>query len=144
MTNVEKPSAARKPAAAKPAGAKKPAAPSKDKKVYSWALLLESRHAKPPEKEPMLTGERGRPRLNVATSQTSMTLSKGDREAIEFWQERLSSVLHRKASMGETVGFLARACQERLALTSDDDSAIVTLQDLVQALVGASAEEEGS
>ncbi len=115
----------------------------REKKVYSWALLMESRHATPPEKEPVITAERGRPRLNVATSQTSMTLSKGDREAIEFWQEQLSLVLHRKVSMGETVGFLARACQERLALAGESGSPIATLQDLVQALVGGEASEDG-
>jgi hypothetical protein len=107
----------------------------KPKKVYSWTMLIESRHAKPPEKEPVLTSERGRPRLNVVTYLTSMTLSKGDREAIEFWQEQLSGVLHRKASMGETVGFLARVCQERMVAVGEGGSPIHTLDDLVQLLV---------
>ena len=115
---------------------------TREKKVYSWVLLLESRHAKSPEKEPVMTGERGRPRLNVATTQTSMTLSKGDREAIEFWQARLSTVLNRKVSMGETVGFLARVCQERLTTMDESVSPIHTLQDMVQALVTGYIEEE--
>lgn len=109
-------------------------ATAREKKVYSWVLLLESRHGRPPEKEPTGTGERGRPRLNVATYQTSMTLSKGDREAIDFWQEYLSTLLNRKLSMGETVGFLARACQERLSLVDDAENPPKSLQDLVQML----------
>jgi hypothetical protein len=138
MTTTKKPS---KP----PEPARKPneRPRDKDKKLYSWAMLMESRHARPPEKEPVMTAERGRPRLNVATSQTSMTLSKGDREAIEFWQEQLSQVLHRKASMGETVGFLARVCQERLVALGESGGAIVSLQDLVQTLVVGSTGEEG-
>jgi hypothetical protein len=107
----------------------------KEKKTYSWLLLLESRHAKPPEREPIGTGDRGRPRLNVATTQTSMTLSKGDREAIEFWQEQLSSMLGRKVSMGETVGFLARICQERLNTIIDPELRPESLHDLVQLFV---------
>ncbi len=106
----------------------------KEPKVYSWTMLIESRHGKPPEKEPTGTGERGRPRLNVATQQTSMTLSKGDREAIDFWQEHLSKLLNRKVSMGETVGFLARICQERLNVI-DEVSDSESLQELVQLFV---------
>jgi hypothetical protein len=108
---------------------------TKEKKTYSWVLLMESRHAKPPQKEPTGTGERGRPRLNVATSQTSMTLSKGDREAIEFWQGQLSRLLDRKVSMGETVGFLARICQERF--TTLDEAGIVptSLNDMIHLFI---------
>lgn len=112
----------------------------RDKKTYSWVMLLESRHGKPPEKEPTGTGERGRPRLNVATYQTSMTLSKGDRESIDFWQAYLSNMLNRKLSMGETVGFLARACQERLGQVEDTDNLPKSLQDLVQLLVAGHME----
>jgi hypothetical protein len=107
----------------------------KERKTYSWVMLLESRHARPPEKEPIGTGDRGRPRLNVATTATSMTLSKGDREAIEFWQVQLSAVLNRKVSMGETVGFLARVCQERLTALGADASQPDSLQALVLSLV---------
>ena len=114
----------------------------KEKKTYSWLMLIESRHARPPEKEPTGTGERGRPRLNIATSQTSMTLSKGDREAIEFWQAQLSAQLNRKVSMGETVGFLARVSQERLVLISDPETQPQSLQELVHLFVTGSMEEE--
>ncbi len=107
----------------------------REKKAYSWVLLLESRHGKPPEKEPIGTGERGRPRLNVATYQTSMTLSKGDRESIDYWQDYLSTMLNRKLSMGETVGFLARVCQERMNLVNDPENQPKSLQDLVQLIV---------
>ena len=113
----------------------------REKKSYSWIMLFESRHAKPPEKEPTGTGERGRPRLNVATYQTSMTLSKGDREAIDFWQENLSTLLHRKVSMGETVGFLARVCQERLNQVAETSAPLESLQDLVQLFVTDSGDE---
>ncbi len=113
----------------------------REKKTYSWVLLMESRVAKPPEKEPTGTGERGRPRLNVATSQTSMTLSKGDREAIEYWQGRLSALLNRKVSMGETVGFLARISQERMGALAEQDGASPSLQDLVLLFVNGPLEE---
>ena len=112
-----------------------------EKKVYSWVLLMESRHAKPPEKEPIGTGERGRPRLNVATYTTSMSLSKGDREAIDFWQEHLSKLLNRKVSMGETVGFLARVCQERYNTLDEAGVRPETLQDLVQIFVSGGSED---
>jgi hypothetical protein len=115
--------------------------PAKEKKTYSWLMLIESRHAKPPEREPIGTGERGRPRLTVATSQTSMTLSKGDREAIEFWQGQLSAQLNRKVSMGETVGFLARVCQERFNIVSDPAVQPESLHDLVQLFVTGSIQE---
>jgi hypothetical protein len=114
---------------------------TRDKKAYSWVLLLESRHARPPEKEPIGTGERGRPRLNIATYQTSMTLSKGDREAIDFWQEQLSGMLNRKVSMGETVGFLARVCQERLVMLNENGQQPESLVDLVQSFVAGPEEE---
>ena len=114
----------------------------KEKKTYSWLMLIESRHARPPEKEPTGTGERGRPRLNVATSQTSMTLSKGDREAIEFWQAQLSAQLNRKVSMGETVGFLARVSQERLQLISEAENLPQSLQELVHLFVTGVMDEE--
>ena len=94
-------------------------------------MLLESRHSKPPEKEPLGAGGRGRPRLNVATTSTSMALSKGDREAIEFWKERLTTLLDRQVSMGETVGFLARVCQERLTALGEDFPAPENLQEMV-------------
>lgn len=113
----------------------------KERKPYSWLLLLESRHSRPPQKEPVGTGERGRPRLNVATYQTSMTLSKGDREAIDYWQEQLSALLDRKVSMGETVGFLARLCQERLNGIDASDSRFASLDDLVHTFITGSVEE---
>lgn len=114
----------------------------KEKKTYAWLMLIETRHGRPPEKEPTGTGERGRPRLNVATTQTSMTLSKGDREAIEFWQAQLSTHLDRKVSMGETVGFLARISQERLNLISDPETQPQSLHELVQLFVSGSIDEE--
>ena len=116
--------------------------PNKDKKTYSWLMLIESRHARPPEKEPTGTGERGRPRLNVATTATSMTLSKGDREAIEYWQAQLSEHLNRKASMGETVGFLARVCMERYLAINDPEAQPQSLQELVSLFVTGSFDEE--
>lgn len=113
----------------------------KEKKTYSWLLLLESRHARPPEKEPTSTSERGRPRLNVATYQTSVTLSKGDREAIDYWQEQLSTLIKRKVSMGETMGFLARICQERMAMMTEQGFSPQSLEEMVQVFVAGAGEE---
>lgn len=113
----------------------------REKRTYSWLMLLESRHGRPPEKEPTGTGERGRPRLTVATTQTSITLSRGDREAIDFWQEQLSALIGRKASMGETVGFLARVSQERLTALQEIGHIPATLEELVQVFVTGVGEE---
>jgi hypothetical protein len=107
-----------------------------ERKTYSWAQLIESRHARPPEKEPVRNSERGRPRLNMATYQTSVTLSKGDREALSYWQEQLSALLKRKVSLGEAAGFTAKVCQERLNQFQENEKALpATLQDLINALV---------
>ena len=116
----------------------------KERKPYAWMLLLQSRHARPPEKVPVGTGERGRPRLNVATTQTSITLSKGDREALNFWQEHLFTLLNRKVSMGETAGFLARVCQERLNALGEAAQPPDSLEELVLVLVSGLAEDAGA
>ena len=107
-----------------------------ERKTYAWAQLIESRHAKPPGKEPVRNSERGRPRLNVVTYPTSMTLSKSDRDALVYWQEQLSGLLGRQVSLGEAAGFTAKVCEERLLLLQEAGDAPGALQELINALVG--------
>jgi len=107
-----------------------------ERKTYAWAQLIESRHSRPPEKEPVRNSERGRPRLNVITYPTSVTLSKSDRDALVYWQEQLSALLGRQVSLGEAAGFTAKVCQERLLLLQDAGEAPAALQEMINALVG--------
>jgi hypothetical protein len=43
-----------------------------------------------------------------------VTLSQAEITEIEAWQHRLSTLLRRKLSVGETVGILTRICSARL------------------------------
>lgn len=66
---------------------------------------------------------------------TLVHLTDGERTEIDSWQDRISLLLGRKVSLGETVGILARVCSARLPLV-ERDVAVATLADLVRVLVG--------
>lgn len=70
----------------------------------AWVQLYEARNI-PVEVQ---TRSPGRPPGPVPRRKVGMTLSQGEIAEIEVWQERLSTLLHRKISIGETVGLLAR------------------------------------
>lgn len=84
-------------------------APSQSRNA--WVQLYEARRifnqpqARPP----------GRPPSVVPRTKVGLTLSKGEIRELEEWQERLSILLDRKVSIGETVGILSRICTARLA-----------------------------
>jgi len=76
----------------------------------AWVQLYEARRminepqARPP----------GRPPSIVPRTKVGLTLTKGEVSELEEWQERLSGLLGRKVSVGETVGILSRICTARL------------------------------
>jgi hypothetical protein len=62
-------------------------------------------------------------------------LTDGERAEIDAWQLRLSPLLGRKVSLGETAGILARICGARLPKVDSDNTAS-TLSELVRVMVG--------
>lgn len=77
----------------------------------AWVQLYEARRIfdQPQSRPP------GRPPSVVPRTKVGLTLSKGEIRELEEWQERLSNLLGRKVSIGETVGILSRICTARLA-----------------------------
>jgi len=77
----------------------------------AWVQLYEARRIfdQPQSRPP------GRPQSVVPRAKVGLTLSKGEIRELEEWQERLSSLLGRKVSIGETVGIISRICTARLA-----------------------------
>jgi hypothetical protein len=63
-----------------------------------------------------------------------MTLSQGEVQELDFWQERLSTLLRRQVSLGETVGILTRICTARYNRIPDAEK-YVNLADLVEQMV---------
>jgi hypothetical protein len=97
----------------------------------AWVQLYEARNI-PVEVQ---TRSPGRPPGPVPRHKVGMTLSQGEIAEIEVWQERLSSLLHRKISIGETVGLLARLSTARFAAISAHQS-LQALAELVEKMIG--------
>jgi hypothetical protein len=77
----------------------------------------------------------GRPPGPIPRRKVGMTLSQGEISELEVWQDRFSSLLHRKVSVGETVGLLARICTTRYASLPNRQET-ETLVDLVERMIG--------
>lgn len=77
----------------------------------------------------------GRPPALVPRRKVGMTLSQGEIHELEIWQERLSSLLQRKISLGETVGILTRICTSRVARFVGKSNPM-SLTDMVEKMVG--------
>lgn len=77
----------------------------------------------------------GRPPGPVPRRKVGITLSQGEIHELEGWQERLTTLLQRKVSMGETVGILTRVCTARLSHLPES-SEPVTLVSLVEEMIG--------
>src|SRR5574340_699767 len=97
----------------------------------AWVQLYEARRQiNEPQARPV-----GRPPSIIPRTKVGLTLTKGEVGELEEWQERLTTLLGRKVSTGETVGILSRICTARLEQLPDnyrpDD-----LNDLVNRLVG--------
>jgi hypothetical protein len=96
----------------------------------AWVQLYEARRAM----EPVATRLPGRPSASIPRQKVGVTLSQAEITEIEGWQHRLSALLRRKISVGETVGILTRICSaryERVAEFIEDDD----LVDLVEKMV---------
>jgi hypothetical protein len=77
----------------------------------------------------------GRPPSPIPRRKVGLTLSQGEISELETWQERISSLLGRKLSTGETVGILTRVCTARLARV-EEAGPFESLVDLVERMVG--------
>lgn len=97
----------------------------------AWVQLYEARHVT----EPVSTRLPGRPPAPIPRHKVGITLSQAEVHELEIWQDKLSSLLRRKISVGETVGILARVCSSRLERVAEDGE-ISDLADLVEKMVG--------
>ncbi|MEJ5200678.1 MAG: hypothetical protein WHV66_00480 [Anaerolineales bacterium] len=77
----------------------------------------------------------GRPPSPIPRHKVGMTLSQGEINELQAWQERFSNLLNRKVSLGETVGILTRICTARVNRLSTRGE-FSTLADLVEKLIG--------
>ncbi|MEA4907629.1 MAG: hypothetical protein GYA17_09170 [Chloroflexi bacterium] len=75
----------------------------------AWVQLYEARKAS----FEMETRPPGRPPAPIPRKKVGITLSQGEISELEVWQERLSALLERKVSIGETIGILTRICSAR-------------------------------
>lgn len=82
----------------------------------AWVQLYEARRQQTePQARPV-----GRPPSIVPRTKVGLTLTKGEVSELEEWQERLTTLLGRKVSIGETVGILSRICTARLDQLPED------------------------
>src|SRR5512143_3253942 len=75
----------------------------------AWVQLYEARRLEM-EVEPRTPG---RPPAPIPRRKVGFTLSQGEIRELEAWQERISRLLGRKLSTGETIGILTRVCTAR-------------------------------
>jgi hypothetical protein len=105
-----------------------PSNPSSGKSA--WVQLYEARQlmgnieSRPP----------GRPPSSVPRRKVGVTLSQGEIQELEVWQERLSVLMRRKVSVGETVGIITRICTARLTNVSAEFN-YLNLGDLVEKMI---------
>lgn len=97
----------------------------------AWVQLYEARRLMPPTR----TRSRGRPPRVTPRKATVVHLTDGERSEIDAWQDRISSLLGRKVSLGETAGILARICSARLPEV-DHGEDLQSLSELVRIMVG--------
>ncbi len=97
----------------------------------AWVQLYEARRV-PNEQE---IRSPGRPPSVVPRRKVGLTLSQGEITELENWRERISSLLHRSVSAGETLGIITRICSNRYNRLDNPDD-IGTLAELVELLIG--------
>lgn len=99
----------------------------------AWVQLYIARRQPPP---PARTRPRGRPRHLIPRGRkTAFRFTDGEHTELVVWQERLSILLDRHISFGETVGILARICSARLNSFPEEDLP-ENLSGLVSKMVG--------
>jgi len=97
----------------------------------AWVQLYQARQIKADIAE---TRSPGRPPSPIPRHKVGLTLSQGEISELEVWQERISTLMGRKVSTGETVGILARIASARLARL-DQPEAITSLVELVERMI---------
>jgi hypothetical protein len=97
----------------------------------AWVQLYEARQ---PAAEARVRPV-GRPPSMIPRRKVGLTLSQAEINDLELWQERLSQLLNRKVSTGETAGILARICTTRMARLFGSATP-ATLAELVDKMVG--------
>src|SRR5574338_235246 len=98
----------------------------------AWVQLYQARQNKADIVE---SRPPGRPPSPVPRRKVGLTLSQGEITELEAWQERLSDLMRRKLSTGETIGILTRICSQRISHV-EEDGAVETLLELVERMVG--------
>jgi hypothetical protein len=98
----------------------------------AWVQLYQARQIK---SDILDSRPPGRPPSPVPRRKVGLTLSQGEINELETWQERLSGLLGRKLSIGETVGILTRICTARLSRLENVDQ-LESLVDVVEKMVG--------
>jgi hypothetical protein len=97
----------------------------------AWVQLYEARRAA----QEAEARQPGRPPSPIPRHKVGFTLAQGEIAELEVWQNRLSELLGRRVSTGETIGILTRICSARLSrLTEQSNPA--DLADLVDLMVG--------
>lgn len=96
----------------------------------AWVQLYEARRI---SNEPE-TRAPGRPPAPIPRRKVGLTLSQGEIYEIETWQARLTALVGRKVSAGETAGILTRICSARFNRLDKDEP--MTLASLVELMVG--------
>ena len=86
-------------------------APNHGSNKPAWVQLYEARRLAV-EYEPRAPG---RPPAPIPRRKVGFTLSQGEIRELEAWQERFSTLLQRKVSIGETIGILVRVSTARAA-----------------------------
>ncbi|HSM26310.1 MAG TPA: hypothetical protein VK856_15705 [Anaerolineaceae bacterium] len=95
----------------------------------AWVQLYQARRiTSDPQSRPP-----GRPPSLVPRHKVGLTLSKGEMAELTKWQTRLTKLLGRKISLGETVGIISRICSTRLQLVPGEKAR--NLDELVQLLI---------
>lgn len=97
----------------------------------AWVQLYEARRV-PNEQE---IRSPGRPPSVVPRRKVGLTLSQGEITELENWRERISGLLHRSVSAGETLGILTRVCSNRYNRLENPEE-IGSLAELVELLIG--------
>lgn len=98
----------------------------------AWVQLYQARQIKADIVE---SRPPGRPPSPIPRRKVGLTLSQGEISELELWQNRLSDLIGRKLSTGETVGILTRICSGRLTRIDNLDQ-IDDLLVLVEKMIG--------
>jgi hypothetical protein len=97
----------------------------------AWTQLYEARR----QMVEVETRSPGRPPAPIPRRKVGLTLSQGEINELEEWQNRFSALLNRKVSTGETMGILTRICTARyLRIASKSEP--VALDELVEKMIG--------